>query len=106
MLTLLSVGLLNPHVSWISVFDLKRQLILFKWGGKAIDKMLKMCLEGLIYLIPEFLISMHYFMWLPMGAEMARQFCLWLGAEVMKYRSSNRSNRNSEELFFLFPKEK
>lgn len=48
-------------------------------GGKAIDKMLKICLEGLIDLIPEFLISMHYFMWLPMGAEMARQFCLGLG---------------------------
>lgn len=70
------------------------------------DKMLKICLEGPIDLIPEFLISMRYFMWLPMGAEIVRQFCLWLGAEVVKYRSSNRSNRNSEELFFLFPKEK
>ena len=75
-------------------------------GGKAIDKMLKICLEGLTNLIPEFLMSMHYFMWLPMGAEMARPFYLWLGAEVVKYRSSNRSNRNSEEFFFLFPKEK
>ena len=45
------------------------------------DKMLKICLEGPIDLIPEFLISMRYFMWLPMGAEIVRQFCLWLEAK-------------------------
>ena len=34
-------GLLNPHVPWISVFDPKRQLILFKWGERRLIKCLK-----------------------------------------------------------------
>ena len=34
-------GLLNPHVPWISVFDPKRQLILFKWGERQLIKCLK-----------------------------------------------------------------
>ena len=34
-------GLLNPHVPRISVFDPKRQLILFKWGERQLIKCLK-----------------------------------------------------------------